>query len=65
MDHEDIRETGFALCEGCTAPGRCARMAKCLQLPPGMEAMLDDIFGVRRPGISGPLTSIASSDPTG
>jgi hypothetical protein len=30
-------------------------MGKCLQLPPEMAAALDDIFGARRPGLSGPL----------
>lgn len=45
----------YSQCADCTAPNRCDRMSKCLQLPPGMGAALDDIFGVHRPGLSGTL----------
>lgn len=45
----------FSRCEDCTAPDRCGRMGKCLQLPPEMAATLDDIFGVHRPALSGAL----------
>ena len=47
--------TDFTRCADCTAPTRCDRMGKCLQLPPEMAAALDDIFGVHRRGLSGPL----------
>jgi len=47
--------TDFTRCTDCTAPTRCDRMGKCLQLPPEVAAALDDIFGTCRPGLSGPL----------